>query len=155
MFHKIKCVAYTPDYKLSVQFAEGVTKIYDLNILIDKIDAFKIFKLNPYLMEEVKVAPGGWGIIWNDELDLSCDELWDNGKTVETSFDSLLALSDATVIWGLNESTLRKAISYGKLINGVDVCKFGTSWVVTMEAMIREYGIPKDVDIAERFKKNL
>lgn len=155
MFHKIKFVAYVPDYKLSVQFAEGITKIYDLNILMEKIDAFKIFKLNPYLMETVSVAPGGWGIIWNDELDLSCNELWDNGRVVETAFDNLLALSDATIIWGLHESTLRKAISYGKLVNGVDVCKFGYSWVVTMEAMLREYGIPKDIDIAEKFKKNL
>lgn len=155
MFHKIKFVAYVPDYKLSVQFAEGVTKIYDLNILMDKIDDFKIFKLNPFLMESAVVAPGGWGIIWNDELDLSSDELWDNGVIVETAFDNLLALSDATIIWGLHESTLRKAISYGKLINGVDVCKFGYSWVVTMDAMIREYGIPKDIDISEKFKKHL
>ena len=72
---------------------------------------------------------------------------------VETAFDNLLALSEATIIWGLHESTLRKAISYGKLVNGVDVCKFGYSWVVTMEAMIREYGIPKDVDIAEKLKE--
>ena len=64
-------------------------------------------------------------------------------------------LSDATIIWELHESTLRKAISYGKLVNGVDVCKFGYSWVVTMEAMLREYGIPKDIDIAGKFKKNL
>lgn len=155
MFHKIKAVAYVPDYKLSIQFAEGVTKIYDLKLLMNKLDVFKVFELNPYIMEEVSVAPGGWGIIWNDELDLSCDELWDNGIIVETSFDNLLALSDATVIWGLNESTLRKAISYGKLINGVDVCKFGASWVVTMEAMLREYGIPKEVNIAEKYKKNL
>lgn len=155
MFHKIKAVAYVPDYKLSIQFAEGVTKIYDLKLLMDKLDVFKVFELNPYIMEKVSVAPGGWGIIWNDELDLSCDELWDNGIIVETSFDNLLALSDATVIWGLNESTLRKAISYGKLINGVDVCKFGASWVVTMEAMLREYGIPKEVNIAEKYKKNL
>lgn len=58
---------------------------------------------------------------------MSCDELWDNGKLVETAFDNLLALSDATIIWNLHESTLRKAISYGKLINGVDVCKFDAS----------------------------
>lgn len=58
MFHKIKFVTYVPDYKLSVQFAEGVTKIYDLNILMNKIDAFKIFKTNPFLMEKVSVAPG-------------------------------------------------------------------------------------------------
>lgn len=83
---------------------------------------------------------GGYGIIWNDELDLSCDELWENGVTVQTPFDDLIALSDATALWGLNESTLRKAISYGKLVNGVDVCKFGKQWVVSAEAMKREYG---------------
>ena len=42
MFHKIKFVAYVPDYKLSVQFAEGVTKIYDLKdinkYVINKFD---------------------------------------------------------------------------------------------------------------------
>ena len=32
---------------------------------------------------------------------------------------------------------------YGKLVNGVDVCKFGKQWVVSMAAMIREYGNPK------------
>ena len=45
-------------------------------------------------------------------------------------------------LWGLNESTLRKAIAYGKLVNGVDVCKFGKQWVVSMDAMKREYGDP-------------
>lgn len=29
---------------------------------------------------------------------------------------------------------------YGKLIDGVDVCKFGKQWVVSMDAMQREYG---------------
>ena len=43
---------------------------------------------------------------------------------------------------GLNESTLRKAITYGKLVNGIDVCKFGKQWVVSTEAMKREYGEP-------------
>ena len=55
MFHKIKFVAYVPDYKLSVQFAEGVTKIYDLNILMDKIADFKIFKLNRDDFEKILI----------------------------------------------------------------------------------------------------
>ena len=75
-----------------------------------------------------------------DELDLSCDELWEHGTAVATPFDGLLALSDATELWGLSESALRKAISYGKLVNGVDVCKFGKQWVVSIDAMNREYG---------------
>lgn len=54
-----------------------------------------------------------------------------------------MAFSDATTLWGLNESTLRKAVSYGKLVNGVDVCKYGKQWIVSsVEAMQREYGNP-------------
>ena len=139
MFHKIKNVSPLPECKLSVQFAEGVTKIYDVKPLFLKIPAFKLFESNSNF-GGVYVDVGGYGIIWNDELDLSCDELWDNGTTVEPPFDGLIAYSDATELWGLNESTLRKAISYGKLVNGVDVCKFGKQWVVSIEAMKREYG---------------
>ena len=139
MFHKIKNVSPLPECKLSVQFAEGVTKIYDVKPLFQKIPAFKSLESNNDF-GGVYVDVGGYGIIWNDELDLSCDELWDNGVTVETPFDGLIAFSDATELWGLNESTLRKAISYGKLINGVDVCKFGKQWVVSIDALKREYG---------------
>ena len=139
MFHKIKNVSPLPEYKLSVQFAEGVTKIYDVKPLFQKIPAFKSLESNNDF-GGVYVDVGGYGIVWNDELDLSCDELWDNSTTVETPFDGLIAFSDATELWGLNESTLRKAISYGKLVKGVDVCKFGKQWVVSIDAMKREYG---------------
>jgi hypothetical protein len=124
---------------LSVQFAEGVTKIYDVKPLFQKIPIFKSLE-NNNAFSGVYVDIGGYGVVWNDELDLSCDELWNNGVTVKTPFDGLIAFSDATQLWGLNESTLRKAISYGKLINGVDVCKFGKQWVVSLDAMKREYG---------------
>ena len=43
-------------------------------------------------------------------------------------------------IMGAQRSTLRKAITYGKLVNGVDVCKFGKQWVVSIDSMKREYG---------------
>ena len=56
---------------------------------------------------------------------------------------NLIALSDATILWDLNESTLRKAISYGKLQEGIDVMKYGKQWIITLEAMVREYGEPK------------
>lgn len=140
MFHKIKNVAPLPDFKLSVQFSEGVTKLYDLKPLFEKISVFRDLKENPTEFDSVSVDVGGYGIVWNDDLDLSCDELWENGVAVETPFDGLMAFSDATELWGLNESTLRKAISYGKLVNGVDVCKFGKQWVVSIDAMEREYG---------------
>ena len=36
MFHKIKNVSALPEYKLSVEFCEGVTKIYDVKPLLEK-----------------------------------------------------------------------------------------------------------------------
>ena len=140
MFHKIKNVSALPEYKLSVQFSEGVTKIYDVKSLFDKMPVFAVLKDNVQEFFSVSVDVGGYGIVWNDDLDLSCDELWENGVQVYTPFDGLMAFRDATELWGLNESTLRKAITYGKLVNGVDVCKFGKQWVVSVDAMKREYG---------------
>ena len=140
MFHKVKSISPLADFKLSVQFSEGVTKLYDVKSLFEKIPAFSYLKDRPDEFACVAVDVGGYGIIWNDELDLSCDELWEHGVQVNTPFDGLMAFSDATELWGLNESTLRKAISYGKLVNGVDVCKFGKQWVVSIDAMKREYG---------------
>ena len=142
MFHKIKNISPLPDYRLSVQFSEGCTKIYDVKPLFERFPIFCDLK-DPHLFSDETVDVGGHGIVWNDDLDLSCDELWVNGVTIETPFDGLMAFSDATTLWALNESTLRKAISYGKLIEGVDVCKFGKQWVVSAKAMRREYGEPR------------
>ena len=143
MFHKVKAVTALPDFRMSIQFAEGVTKLYDVKPLFDKWAAFKVLQDHPELFTGVEVDVGGYGIIWNDDLDLSCDELYVNGIAVQTPFDGLMAFSDATQLWGLNESTLRKAITYGKLVNGVDVCKYGKQWVISSDAMVREYGKPK------------
>lgn len=140
MFHKVKNVFPLPDYKLSVQFCEGVTKIYDIKPLFESLPVFKNLLENPDLFYCVETDVGGYGIIWGDELDLSCDELWANGTQIATPFDGLMAFSDASSLWGLHESTLRKAVAYGKLVNGVDVCKFGKQWVVSVQAMQREYG---------------
>ena len=140
MFHKIKSVAPLLDFKLSVQFSEGITKLYDMKPLFSKIPMFRCLEDNLAEFSCVSVDVGGYGIIWDDDLDLSCDELWENGTIVETPFDGLMAFSDATELWGLNESTLRKAIAYGKLVNGVDVCKCGKQWVGSIDAMVREYG---------------
>ena len=147
MFHKVKAVNALPDHRLSVQFSEGVTKLYDVKPLFEKRIAFRALECSPELFSRVRVDLGGYGVVWNADLDLSCDELYENGETVATPFDGLMAFTDATRLWGLNESTLRKAISYGKLVNGVDACKYGKQWVVSAAAMKREYGDPTKTDL--------
>ena len=125
-FHKVKDVSALPGLKLSVQFSNGITKIYDVAPLERRFPAFKALE-DETLFDCVEVDQGGYGIVWNDELDLSCDD------------------SDASELWGLSESTLRKAIVYGKIVPGVDARKYGKQWVVNRDAMVREYGEPVGV----------
>ena len=141
MFHKVNNVSPLDNYQLSVHFWDGITKIYDVKPLFKIWPIFNQLKENN-LFNEVKVDIGGYGISWNDEIDLSCDELWQNGKEAKTPFSDILSFGDASIIWGLSESTLRKAVSYGKFIKGIDVCKYGKQWLVSMTAMRREYGDP-------------
>lgn len=55
-------------------------------------------------------------------------------------FDELLSFSDASQLWKLHDSTLRKAVASGKLVDGVDVKKFGKQWIITKSAMIKHFG---------------
>ena len=143
MFHRIRSVYPLPEYKLCVIFREGVTKIFDVKPLFKRWEIFNELK-DITLFNSVYPSLGGTGVVWNKDIDLSCDSLWKDGEEVKTPFDHLMAFSDATTLWGLNESTLRKAVAYGRLVNGVDVCKFGKQWVITTDAMYREYGEPRD-----------
>lgn len=79
MTHEIKSVTALPDFKLCVRFGEGVIKLYDLKPLFERISAFQYLRDNRAEFKRVFVDIGGQGIAWNDDLDLSCDELWENG----------------------------------------------------------------------------
>lgn len=78
-FHKIKSVQPLPDYMLSVQFEDGEKRRYDVKPLFSKWEAFAALKTIKGLFEQVKVDMGGYGIVWNDYIDLSCDELYYGG----------------------------------------------------------------------------
>ena len=62
MFHK-KNVTALKDHKLSVQFAEGAIKIYNMKNLIENNKIFQPLK-NEELFNDVTVDVGGYGIIW-------------------------------------------------------------------------------------------
>jgi hypothetical protein len=79
MFHHVKEVKPMPDYVLFVRFVDGMEKQYDVKPLFNDIAAFKSLVHVQGLFEQVKVDMGGFGVSWNDDIDLSCDELYDHG----------------------------------------------------------------------------
>ena len=62
---------------------------------------------------------------------------------MKNPFAGLYSFADAATLWQLNDSTLRKAVTDGRLVAGKDVQKFGKQWVITEAAMLRLYGPKK------------
>ena len=79
MFHKLKEVKPLEEYILKITFQDNTIKYYDVKKLFKKWTIFQKLTREDGLFGNVKVDIGGYGISWNDEIDLSCNELWENG----------------------------------------------------------------------------
>ena len=113
MFHKITSLATLPDYILLVGFADGGFKQFDLKPLMDKYPPFATLKDVDGLYEQAKIDAGGYGIVWNDDLDISAEGIYEKGVACATPDDiekyrqSLLsALTKARQDAGLSQKQL-------------------------------------------------
>lgn len=82
MYPKITHVKSLDNYMLLVIFDNGIQKQYDFK----KNFQYPVFESlrDEILFKQAKVEPGGYGISWNDELDMSEYELWQNGENVQS-----------------------------------------------------------------------
>ena len=96
MFHKIKTVKPAENTVLLVCFQNGIEKIYDLKMLYNVFPQFKIFETDKQLFSSVKIDVGGYGISWNDDLDLDAEEIWENGTETgkQNKLDTLTLLAE-------------------------------------------------------------
>ncbi len=77
---RIATVRPLDDYRLLVRFVNGVEKVYDCTPLLQR-EPFRLLS-NPAFFKAVQVDAGGYGISWNEAIDLSEYELWTNGTPV-------------------------------------------------------------------------
>lgn len=81
-YPKVRSVVALPNRKLKVAFTSGEVKIYNCTPLIAE-DAFRPLKDEAFF-KNVRVDSTGYGISWNDDIDLSESELWIRGVTVSS-----------------------------------------------------------------------
>ncbi|MCC8060499.1 MAG: DUF2442 domain-containing protein [Clostridiales bacterium] len=83
---RIKEVEALDNLMLSVLFVNGVKKLYDVKQLFREFpQMFTPLKDNPALFKNVTVDCGGCGISWNEDIDISECELWENGMPIEAA----------------------------------------------------------------------
>lgn len=79
MFHKIANVKPLVGKLLWVEFRDGSESVYNAEGLVSEYEPFRELLNDRAMFSSVKVDAGGYGVSWNDDLDLSAEELWNNG----------------------------------------------------------------------------
>jgi Protein of unknown function (DUF2442) len=77
---RILSVKALPAKRLEITFYNGIVKEYDCNPVIKRPEFFLL--RDEGFFKSVKVDSGGYGISWNDDIDLSEYEVWKNGIEV-------------------------------------------------------------------------
>lgn len=75
---KVKSVTPLSGKQLCVTFVTGDTRVYDCTPLLKEPPFYPIH--DDAFFRNVHVDETGYGIVWNDNVDLSESEFWINGK---------------------------------------------------------------------------
>lgn len=69
------------------------------------------------------------------------------------SFEGLYTFVDVGDIYGIDSSCLRKQVAREKLVEGEDIKKFGKTWVITEQSMVKHFGTFKFEDYKKKQEK--
>ena len=112
MFYRVQSVEPKDDFILSVLFTDGVKTEYDIKPLFAKWDVFNNLKTIKGLFQQVKVDAGGYGISWNDEIDLPSDTILEYGKAWDPDYTKLTDAERATLADAEAEKEAGEMISH-------------------------------------------
>ena len=80
-YPKIRGVKPRHDNTLLVTFENGGQKVYDCTPLLQN-EVFRPLQ-DEAVFRCAHVGSHGYGVVWNDDIDLAESEVWLNGRTVE------------------------------------------------------------------------
>lgn len=84
MLHRIEKVFAKDSLLIEAVFLGGEVKQYCVEWLFGRFPEFLLLKKDAQLFAKVHVDAGGYGISWNDELDLDAETIWEDGILIET-----------------------------------------------------------------------
>ena len=87
MYNRLTNVSFKENLIIIAKFNDGKVVSYDIRQLYEQFPIFKELEKNPVLFINGKIAPGGCGIIFNDEIDIATEELYEFGTLI--SFDKV------------------------------------------------------------------
>ncbi len=80
MSNRIESIYAEDDMTLVAVFWDGTEKKYDVRQMYHICPQMRVLEDDTSLYRTVRVDTGGYGVSWNDDLDLDAEEIWDNGE---------------------------------------------------------------------------
>lgn len=74
-------IEFLEDVTVEVHFQDGKIIRYDMSKMFSQYPQLKTLKENRKLFESGHLDPGGYGIIWNDDLDFDVTSIYEDGES--------------------------------------------------------------------------
>lgn len=151
MFHKAAELSFGEGTSLEVRFRDGQVKRYDMASLFDKYPQLRALEDRDLFLSGRLM--GAYGIIWNDDLDIEAETIYEDGETVRTEkpladHPAARAVAAARAASGLSQKQLARMTG----IDQSDISKIerGTAnpSVSTLERIAEALGGKLTVSIA-------
>ena len=75
-------VRFLDDVKLELTYQDGKVIRYDMSVMFSKYPQLEELRRNRALFTSGRLDPGGYGIVWNDELDFDTTGIYEDGEVV-------------------------------------------------------------------------
>lgn len=111
MFHKAIELKLLEDTKLEVTFHDGIVKRFDMRVLFSKYPQLKALEDHSLFLRGRLIGP--YGIVWNDDLDIEVETIYQDGETVRKENITLhpasaKAVASARAEKGISQKQLAK-----------------------------------------------
>ena len=109
MFHKAIALEYLEGTALAVSFEDGTVRRYDMRVLFEKYPQLRALENRQLFLTGKLMSP--YGIIWNDDLDIETETIYEDGTIIRTEALSIHdasanAVSAARAMAGLSQKEL-------------------------------------------------
>lgn len=81
VFHKIKELRTDDNLNLYAIFSNGIENVYNVRDMFPIYAPMKELE-DLTLFKQAKLSPGGYAVVWNDDLDLDGEEIWECGTEI-------------------------------------------------------------------------
>ena len=96
MFHKAIDLKFLEGTALEVTFQDGIVKHYDMSMLFSKYPRLRALEDRSLFLSGKLM--GAYGIMWNDDLDIEVETIYEDGDTVHKDIITFNQISANAVL---------------------------------------------------------